>query len=178
MDSLFSPWRFSYLVQEKTKEKEEGCVFCNAVSDVAAGEDSLVVYRAAHNFIILNLYPYNNGHLMVVPNRHLATPMDSDSSQRTEMSELAVACEIVLRDLFRPDGINLGMNLGRAAGAGIEDHFHLHLVPRWSGDTNFMTVMAGTRVIPEDLRKTCSRVRKALLDHQGCEPGISIEGSS
>ena len=134
-----------------------GCVFCTAF---ASNDDAshLVVHRAAHNFVILNLYPYNNGHLMIVPNAHLSTPTASTPAQRAEMLELAAVGEEVLREAYRPDGLNLGMNLGRAAGAGIEQHFHLHLVPRWSGDTNFMAVTSGTRVIPEDLRTSRERL--------------------
>jgi len=166
MDSLFSPWRYPYLIQEKN---DEGCVFCRAL---AAGDDgSLIVYRSRRNFIILNLYPYNNGHLMIVPNEHVASPATSTPAQRSEMTDLSVVGEVVIKDLFRPDGINVGMNLGRAAGAGIEDHYHLHLVPRWSGDTNFMTVMAGTRVIPEDLRETRARLRREFLERLGPEHG-------
>jgi ATP adenylyltransferase len=157
VDALFSPWRFSYLIQESPPP---GCVFCIAhrrPDDDA--DDNLIVHRARFNFVILNLYPYNNGHLMVVPNAHLATPGDSDPQQRAEMIELAMECERILRANFRPDGFNVGMNLGRAAGAGIAEHFHMHVVPRWSGDTNFMTVMAGTRVIPQDLRETRELLR-------------------
>ncbi len=168
MDALFSPWRFSYLVQAKS---ESGCVFCRALlSDDAGAEDSLVVYMAVHNFVILNLYPYNNGHLMIVPRAHLAAPSASSPAQRAEMAELAVVGESILRQAYNPDGFNVGMNLGRAAGAGIEEHFHLHVVPRWAGDTNFMTVMAGTRVIPEDLRKTRDRLRSAFVARLGGGP--------
>ncbi|HXI03887.1 MAG TPA: HIT domain-containing protein, partial [Candidatus Saccharimonadales bacterium] len=158
MDALFAPWRFSYLIQEK---REEGCVFCNALRHHGEdAEDSLVVHRGALNLVLLNLYPYNNGHLMVVPNAHLALPSESTPAQRAEMMELSVIAEGVLDDAYHPDGFNVGMNLGRAAGAGIESHFHLHIVPRWSGDTNYMTVMAGTRVIPEDLKRTRDLLRE------------------
>jgi ATP adenylyltransferase len=162
MDSLFAPWRFSYLVQGKAPE---GCVFCTART--SPGDDSLVVYRGRHNFAILNLYPYNNGHLMIVPNAHLSSPALSTAEQRAEMAELAVAAEEALREAYLPDGLNLGMNLGRAAGAGIDEHFHLHVVPRWSGDTNFMTVTAGTRVIPEDLAVARRRLRELFLRRLG-----------
>lgn len=162
MDALFSPWRFSYLIQQNTGQ---GCVFCAALNrrDEEA-DDNLVVFRARHNFAILNLYPYNNGHLMIVPNAHLANPGDSTPEQRSEMIELAMVGESVLREIFHPHGFNVGMNLGRAAGAGITEHFHMHIVPRWSGDTNFMTVMAGTRVIPQDLRQTRDLLRRGFRD--------------
>ncbi|MBI3450471.1 MAG: HIT domain-containing protein [Acidobacteria bacterium] len=163
MDSLFAPWRYAYLVQEKAPA---GCVFCAAF---ASPDDvsHLVVHRGAHNFVILNLYPYNNGHLMIVPNAHLSTPTASTPEQRAEMFELAAVVEEVLREAYRPDGLNLGMNLGRAAGAGIEQHFHLHIVPRWSGDTNFMAVTAGTRVIPEDLRASRDRLSEGFRLRRG-----------
>ena len=164
MDALFAPWRFSYLIQEKPRDE---CVFCTALGrpDDDESDASLVIYRAKHNFVILNLYPYNNGHLMVVPNAHLTTPGASTPEQRAEMMELSVVGETVLAEAYHPDGFNVGMNLGRAAGAGIAEHFHLHIVPRWSGDTNFMTVMAETRVIPQDLRKTRERLRDGFLEH-------------
>lgn len=165
MDSLFAPWRYSYLTQGAACDE---CVFCAALRNPPEGLD-LVVYRARHNFIILNLYPYNNGHLMIVPYEHTASPAASSPEQRAEMAELAAAGEEVLRQTYHPDGLNLGMNLGRAAGAGVEQHFHLHMVPRWAGDTNFMAVMAGTRVIPEDLRETREKIRAAFLRRLGEE---------
>lgn len=174
MENLFAPWRFAYLVGETAVE---GCVFCNARREDAADERTLVVYRGRHNFVILNLYPYNNGHLMVVPYEHLAFPSDSSPEQRAEMTEMSVAGEQVLMQSFHPDGLNMGMNLGKAAGAGIESHFHLHMVPRWSGDTNFMTVTAGTRVIPEDLRVTRDRLRSGFLDRLGPESGPASDPS-
>jgi ATP adenylyltransferase len=167
MDSLFAPWRYAYLVQEKT---DPGCVFCRAARG-DGGDADLVVYRGRLNYVILNLYPYNNGHLMVVPYDHVAAPSASTEAQRAEMAELAVAAELVLREVYKPDGFNFGMNLGRAAGAGIEAHYHLHAVPRWSGDTNFMAVTAGTRVIPEDLRSTRDQVRRGFLDRLGADGG-------
>ncbi len=166
MRSLFAPWRYSYLVQERLAADE--CIFCAALSH-ADDERSLLLYTAAHNFIILNLFPYNNGHLMVVPKEHVSSPSASTSDTRAEMMDLAAACETVLRSEYHPDGINLGMNLGRAAGAGIESHYHLHLVPRWAGDTNFMAVTAETRIIPEDLQQTRARLRSALRSLLGPE---------
>jgi ATP adenylyltransferase len=166
MESLFAPWRYSYLVEEKAPG---GCVFCAALSGQGA-EDDLIVYRGIHNFAILNLFPYNNGHLMIVPNAHLPSPAASTPEQRAEMGELSAVAEEILREIYKPDGLNLGMNLGRPAGAGIEQHFHLHIVPRWSGDTNFMTVLAGTRVIPEDLRATRERLRKGFQERLGSAP--------
>lgn len=163
MKSLLTPWRYSYLVEDKSRG---GCVFCDALAG-PEDEKTHLVYRASHNFIILNLYPYTNGHLMIVPNVHLASPSDSSAEQRGEMMELAAACEAALREIYRADGINLGMNLGRAAGAGIEAHYHLHVVPRWEGDTNFMAVLADTRIIPEDMSTTRQRLREALEERLG-----------
>ena len=169
MKSLFAPWRYSYLVAEKTSVV---CIFCQppAAPDAAA---SLLVYQARHNFVILNRFPYSNGHVMVVPNSHLASLFQASSAVRAEMFDLAAACERVLREQYKADGINLGMNLGRAAGAGIDAHYHLHIVPRWEGDTNFMAVSADTRVIPEELPRTQSRIRVALLELLGVEPSAS-----
>ncbi len=167
MRSLFAPWRYSYLVQEPA---EVSCIFCRAFTR-RDDEESLVVHKGVHNFVILNLYPYNNGHLMIVPNAHVASPSASTAEQRREMMDLATACETALQRTYRPDGINIGMNLGRAAGAGVEEHFHLHVVPRWAGDTNFMTVTAETRVIPESLPQTRARLRQALNALLGPERG-------
>lgn len=163
MKSLLSPWRYAYLVQERPAGE---CVFCHALAH-ADDEGTLVVHRGRDNFVILNLYPYTNGHLMVVPNHHVSSPSESSPEQRSELIDLAAACESALRDTYRADGVNLGMNLGRAAGAGIEAHYHLHVVPRWEGDTNFMAVTADTRIIPEDLQVSKSRVRAALEKRLG-----------
>jgi ATP adenylyltransferase len=119
---------------------------------------NLVVHRGRRNFIILNRYPYNNGHLMIVPNAHLSALGSGTRDQRAEMMELAARCEEILRRVYRIDGMNLGMNLGTPAGAGVLGHFHLHLVPRWAGDTNFITVVGRTRVTPESLRATYERL--------------------
>jgi len=169
MKSLLSPWRYAYLVQDRPAGE---CVFCHALAH--ADEDaSLIVHRGRHNFVILNLYPYTNGHLMVVPNDHVASPSDSGAAQRAELMDLASACEAALRDAYRADGVNLGMNLGKAAGAGIEAHYHMHVVPRWEGDTNFMAVTADTRIIPEDLQVSKGRVRDALARRLGAPSGDS-----
>jgi ATP adenylyltransferase len=159
MQRLFSPWRLSYVSSHKPRGNV--CVFCRAARR-GTRPDTLVVHRGRHNFIILNKYPYNNGHLMIVPYAHLDTPAGSTAESLSEMMLFAVRCEKALRRLYRPTGINLGMNLGRSAGAGIAGHYHLHVVPRWDGDTNFMTVVHETRVIPESLRTTARRLRPIL----------------
>jgi ATP adenylyltransferase len=132
-------------------------VFCHARGLDEAAE--LVLYRGETCFVILNLYPYNNGHLMVVPNRHVATLADSTPDELSELMVLTRRAEIALTEAYRPQGLNVGMNLGRPAGAGVVDHLHVHLVPRWTGDTNFMSVVGEVRVLPEDLEQTAARLR-------------------
>jgi len=141
MDHLWSPWRYQYVQKEKTGG---GCVFCLAASS-ERDDENLVVHRARKNFIILNLYPYSTGHLMVVPYQLLV--------QQSERH---------LQEIYRPPGFNLGMNLGESAGAGIAEHIHMHVLPRWPGDTNFMTTVAETRVLPEDLSSTWRKLRAAF----------------
>ncbi len=141
------------------------CVFCDAAgtgqpeSSGASAQQALVLARGRRAFVILNLYPYNNGHLMVVPNRHVASLAALDAEERAEMMELTRDAEIALGEGYQPQGINVGINLGRSAGAGIVDHLHIHLVPRWTGDTNFMSVVGETRVLPESLEDTAARLR-------------------
>jgi ATP adenylyltransferase len=126
-----------------------GCIFCHTD---APGRDDLILYRGRTCYVILNLYPYNNGHLMVVPNRHLASLQATTAEERDELMHLTRHAEIALMEAYTPQGINIGINLGRPAGAGVLDHLHVHAVPRWNGDTNFMTVIGDTRVLPEDLQ--------------------------
>jgi ATP adenylyltransferase len=131
-------------------------VFC----DTRSGRDvDLVVFRAQHCYVILNLYPYNNGHLMVVPNRHVSTLEALNPAEQSELMQLTRLSEMALNEAYQPHGMNVGINLGKAAGAGIENHLHVHLVPRWSGDTNFMTAVGETRVLPENLAATAERLR-------------------
>jgi ATP adenylyltransferase len=133
------------------------CVFCEAVeTDVGR---ALVVHEAASAFVILNLYPYNNGHVMVAPRRHVAMLAGLTPDERVEVIELTRLAELALTEAYQPQGINVGMNLGRPAGAGIVDHLHVHLVPRWVGDTNFMSVVGQVRVLPEELPRTAERLR-------------------
>ena len=136
------------------------CIFCNAGRSPADDEKNFVLHRGAHNFVILNLFPYIGGHMMIAPYAHLgeldATPKDTTD----ELMDLVKRCQIALREVYSPHGFNVGMNLGRAAGAGIADHIHMHIMPRWSGDTNFMTAVADTRVLPEDLPTTYRKLRQ------------------
>jgi ATP adenylyltransferase len=154
MDRLWSPWRLAYVTAAQTPPT--ACIFCDAAAQAGA---ELVLYRGRYCFVILNLYPYNNGHLMLAPNRHINTLTSLIPEERAEMMSLARWSEMALTEAYRPQGINVGINLGKAAGAGIEAHLHMHLVPRWSGDTNFMTAVAETRVLPEALEQTAARLR-------------------
>ena len=132
-------------------------MFCDAPRP--AGRDSLIVFDGSTCYVILNLYPYNNGHLMVVPNRHIAELASTTADERAELMALVRHAEMALGEGYQPHGINVGMNLGRPAGAGVLDHLHIHLVPRWNGDTNFMGVVGNTRVLPEDLSQSAERLR-------------------
>jgi ATP adenylyltransferase len=158
MDYLWSPWRYSYIANA---DKEKGCVLCRIARELNDAEN-YVVHRARLNFIILNLFPYTNGHLMIVPFAHKASLAAVDEATTTEMIELAKNAQRALESEYHPDGFNIGMNLGRSAGAGIADHLHLHVVPRWSGDANFVSVVGETRVLPEDLLTTCEKLKKRL----------------
>jgi ATP adenylyltransferase len=158
MDYLWTPWRYRYVADAS---KEDRCFFCDAV---ASGDDakSLIVLRGAKNFVILNRFPYTSGHAMVVPYVHAADFSGADPATVTEMIRLAQRVQAALEKTYHPEGYNLGMNLGRAAGAGVAGHLHLHVLPRWAGDSSFITVVAETRVEPEDLATTYEKLRKAL----------------
>jgi len=160
MDYLWSPWRFKYM-EEVTQGKQPECFFCDAVKGTR-DEETLVVNRGKKMFAILNRYPYTSGHLMIVPYAHVAELHLCDAETLKEMMELAQRVETAFRASYKPDGINLGMNLGKAAGAGVAGHLHMHMLPRWFGDTNFMTVTGETRVHPEDLQTTYEKLRKTL----------------
>lgn len=149
MDRIWAPWRIGYI----TADKPAGCVFC--VGDGDAGDrDRLILYRSTFSFIIMNLYPYTNGHLMVIPYRHTSALDDLDDAELLDFMQTLRLARRCLELAFSPQGFNIGMNLGHAAGAGVEEHLHFHVVPRWHGDTNFMTVTADLRVIPEAMQAT------------------------
>ena len=141
---------------------QSGCVFCEAL---AGEEASLVVFRGVTCYVILNKFPYNNGHLMVVPNRHVASLDEASGDELRELIELARRAEVAITEAYAPHGLNMGINLGKPAGAGILDHLHMHVVPRWNGDTNFMTVVGETRVLPEELATTADRLRPIFEKH-------------
>ena len=150
---LFAPWRYEYLVADKAL----GCIFCDAGAS-ESDEESLVVHRGERVFVLLNRYPYTNGHLMIAPYGHHARLSDSPDDVLRELIATVARSEKILTDAYRTDGLNIGVNLGSAAGAGVSDHYHVHVVPRWSGDTNFMTVAGGVRVVPEELSATRGRL--------------------
>lgn len=154
MERLWSPWRLEYVTGTKA---EAGCVFCDAPR--LPEPDSLIVFEGVTSYVILNLYPYNNGHLMVVPYRHVPSLAALQPDELQEIGVLSQHAETALHEAYRPQGINVGINLGKPAGAGVLDHLHVHLVPRWNGDTNFMTVIGDMRVLPEDLGSSAARLR-------------------
>jgi ATP adenylyltransferase len=156
LQHLFAPWRFAYVSQA---ESSGGCIFCAAASDDA---DALTVARSEHAFALLNRYPYTSGHTMIAPYAHVGELSDLDVEALTGVMRLAQRVVRALRSVYQPHGFNVGFNLGEAAGAGISDHLHLHVVPRWRGDTNFMSVNAEVRVLPEDLGETRVKLRRAL----------------
>jgi ATP adenylyltransferase len=153
MDRLWSPWRLAYVTAH---DSSTGCVFCAAQQNE---QSSLIVFHGRTCFVILNLYPYNNGHLMVIPKRHVATLQDAGVEELNELIALTRLCEMALREAYAPHGLNMGINLGKPAGAGVLDHVHMHIVPRWNGDTNFMTIVGETRVLPEELPVSAARLR-------------------
>ena len=158
MDYLWTPWRYRYIADAT---KDEGCIFCAAVA-MNNDPEALIVFRGANNFVILNRYPYTSGHVMVVPYQHSADLPATEPATLAEMMVLAQRVQLALEKTYHPQGYNLGMNLGRAAGAGVTGHLHLHVLPRWSGDSNFMTVVAETRVEPEELSTTYEKLHAAL----------------
>jgi ATP adenylyltransferase len=188
MDRLWTPWRYSYITRSDpqarsgvpaalnawppagAENEDKHCVFCNMIAAVdyavsqgmareSAEKAANIVHRGQHCFVCLNAYPYSTGHVMIVPYQHLDSLAALPPAAAHELIELAQRSEAVLREVYKPDGLNMGLNLGEAAGAGIADHIHMHVLPRWSGDTNFMTVTAETRVLPEVLEVTWGRLR-------------------
>jgi ATP adenylyltransferase len=189
MDRLWTPWRYSYITRSDpqarsgvpaslgawppTEAEDKHCVFCNMIAAIdyavdhgfereAAERAAHVVYRGQHCFICLNAFPYSTGHLLLLPYQHLDTLAALPVDVAQELMTLAQRSELALREVYKPGGINMGLNLGEAAGAGIADHMHLHALPRWSGDTNFMTVVAETRVLPESLDVTWEKLRSVF----------------
>ncbi len=161
MDVLWSPWRYDYIKSGESDSLavEKGCVFCALLNSPVGDEEKFILHRAGHNFVILNIYPYNSGHLLIVPFAHLADLDQAAKEITDEMMDLAKRCQTALREVYQPNGMNLGMNFGKAAGAGVAEHFHLHILPRWIGDVNFMTSIGQTRTIPESLQTTYEKLK-------------------
>jgi ATP adenylyltransferase len=176
MERLWSPWRLDYVTGSSTSKADVGCVFCTE-QDLAEA-DSLIVYRGARCYVILNRYPYNPGHLMALPNRHVPALADLSVEELHELADLTKLSEAALLSAYRPQGINVGINLGLSAGAGIREHLHVHLVPRWSGDTNFISVVGNTRVLPEELHQSALRLRPVFkeLAEKNPEAGEQVGG--
>jgi len=157
MDYLWTPWRYAYV---SGADRTPACIFCEAPKET--DEEARIVLRGTHCYVILNTYPYTNGHVMIVPYAHLDELQKLPVDAAGEMMALTQRLEGVLRSLYRPDGINLGMNIGKAAGAGVAGHIHMHILPRWVADANFISVIGETRVLPESLAVTWERIRGAL----------------
>ncbi len=165
MDTLFTPWRYPYLTAPKS-EQPPACIFCAAVGS----EDprrTLTLFRSDDALVMLNRYPYTNGHLMVAPVAHEARLYDSTDRSLRALIRLTADAQRVLSDVYHPDGFNVGMNFGTVAGAGVADHYHLHIVPRWNGDSNFMTVTAQTRLVPEELEVTFDKLMPHFQQFRG-----------
>ncbi len=158
MDHLWSPWRYRYLTAARTNQ---GCIFCDMAAE-NQDERNLIVHRGVHNFVVLNRFPYTSGHLMVVPFAHSSQLNGIEETAASELMQLVRVAEGHLRGVYRPDGLNIGMNLGESAGAGIAGHIHMHVLPRWTGDSNFMTTIGETRILPEELDVTWRRLSGAF----------------
>ena len=161
MDIMWAPWRSEYLNQNNSGEpKKDVCVFCDALT-TEDDHERHIIYRGKTAFVILNKYPYNNGHMLVMPKRHISRPDMMTDEERVEIMNLIVKAQTVLYEVYRPHGVNIGANIGEAAGAGIAQHMHFHVLPRWNADANFMTTVCNMRVIPESLDETWEKIRKA-----------------
>lgn len=154
MDHLWTPWRFHYL---RSTSQDAPCVLCRLPAEQRDPEN-LILCRSAHNYIVLNKFPYTTGHLLIVIRRHVASLVATVTEELHELISLSRKCEVILREVYQPAGFNIGFNIGKSAGAGVADHLHLHVVPRWEGDANLVSVIGQTRVIPEDLATTYSRL--------------------
>jgi ATP adenylyltransferase len=162
MKRLFSPWRSIYIQTFKKPKKTGKCLFCRMAREKKDAKN-FIVYRGKHAFIVMNLYPYNSGHVMIVSYRHVDSLEKLGDKEQAEILTLTAKAQKALRKLSKPQGFNFGANFGRIAGAGIDEHIHFHLVPRWSGDTNFMPVLADTKMISEEMKKTWAGLRKKLI---------------
>lgn len=162
MEILFTPWRYPYLTSPKS-ETPAGCIFCVAATSNDTRQ-TLTIFRNERALVMLNRYPYTNGHLMVAPVAHEARLFDSAEPSLRALIRLTAEAQRILSDVYHPDGFNVGMNFGQVAGAGVADHYHMHVVPRWGGDTNFMTVTSRTRLVPEELEVTYDKLEPIFRD--------------
>lgn len=163
MKKLWSPWRSKY-IDSFSESKDDECVFCNAQNVSIDDDNNLVLFKGKYNFIMMNLYPYNNGHLMIIPYRHISDYENLSSDEMNEIMKLNKYIILAMKKVMNPHGFNFGANLGQAAGAGIHTHLHFHLVPRWNGDTNFMPVLGEVKVISQDLLETKKKLLTALKE--------------
>jgi len=161
VDRLWAPWRMSYILETVKQEQPEGCVFCRMLED-QTDERNLILRRGELCFLVMNLFPYNSGHLMVIPKRHTGDFSSLSAAEHAEMGKMLELARKALSECFTPHGFNIGMNIGRAAGAGIVDHLHHHIVPRWNGDSNFMSAVGETKVLSESLPESYARLRASL----------------
>ena len=153
---LYTPWRIEYILSNK----EKSCIFC---FDEIDDDKHFVVYRSKHCYVILNMFPYNNGHIMIIPNKHISKLSELDSLEILDLFDTVKLSENILQKAYKPEGFNIGINIGKVAGAGIADHLHVHLVPRWGGDTNFMSSCGGFRLIPENLHDTFNKLKSIFI---------------
>lgn len=161
---LFSPWRSEYIESFKKSKKTQGCLFCSIAQNERDDKKNLVVYRGKYCFVVMNKFPYNSGHLMVVPYKHTGKLGNLSSEVFSEVMKLTTQCSEALIQLYKPQGFNFGANIGRVAGAGIEKHIHFHLVPRWNGDVNFMPILSDVRIVSQSLQKMAEEIRKHLSE--------------
>ena len=159
MENLWTPWRIKYIEDQR----DDGCFFCKYIQEEDDKENK-VLYRSQFSFVVMNIYPYNSGHLMVVPYKHTGDVSELSEESLGDMMFLMRSCVSVLKKMLKPDGFNIGMNIGKVAGAGVKDHIHLHIVPRWNGDTNFMPVLADIKTIPEHIEETYDRLKPLFED--------------
>ncbi len=164
MDLLWAPWRSAYVAQA-TQSKHKGCTFCG-ILNARRDNRHYIFLRTAHSFAVLNIFPFNGGHVLVLPQRHVGSLQALTPQERVDLMDTVIRVQDLIQKVFAPEAFNIGMNTGRSAGAGIPDHLHVHIVPRWSGDVNFMPVLAGTKVMPVALKDAYARLKKGLAAYE------------
>ncbi len=167
LEILWNPWRYEYIKSISKRHEKKKCIFCEMIK--RRDDEAYIIYRGKYSFIVLNAYPYNSGHLMIAPYRHVASYEELSNDEIREISLLLKHIIPVLRESFKPDGFNIGINIGRAAGAGVEGHIHIHVVPRWVGDANFMTVISATKTLPIALEETYKILKSKWIEKYGEE---------